>query len=201
MPEQQPIDDWLKALAQGDEQAVAEFWSEYGGRLNRLAERHLSPRLQRRVESDDVIQSVCRTFFRRAGAGQFELADAAALWTLLCAITLNKCRLLARFHGRERRSFDREQPLNGAAEAENAPNIEPLAAEPTPDQAAELADELTRLLSGLDTEEQQLVDWKLQECTNEEIAERMHCSERTVRRVLKRVQSHLQQKLTQPPAA
>ena len=49
---QPPMDDWLKALAQGDERAVAEFWQEYGERLNRLADKHLSPRLQRRQIQD-----------------------------------------------------------------------------------------------------------------------------------------------------
>lgn len=199
MSEQPPIDDWLNALARGDEQAVAEFWQEYGQRLNRLAEKHLSPRLQRRVESDDVIQSACRTFFRRAREGQFALSDAEALWRLLCIITLNKCRLLARYHGRERRSLAKEQPLGGA-DSQPALSGEPAADEPTPQEAAELSDELARLLSGLDAEERQLVDLKLQELTNEEIAAQMKCSERTVRRVLKRVQSHLEQKLTEPPA-
>ena len=196
MHEQQPADDWLRALVAGDEQAVAEFWQQYGERLNRLAERHLSPRLQRRVESDDVIQSACRTFFRRAQEGQFDLPDAEALWRLLCIITLNKCRMLARYHGRERRSLAREQPLGGAADESTAPH-EPAAGEAPPDQAAELADELSQLLAGLDAEEQQLVDLKLQELTNDEIAARMNCSERTVRRILKRVQTHLQHKLLQ----
>ena len=199
MLEQPPINAWLNALVEGDERAVAEFWQTYGDRLNRLADRHLSPRLQRRVESDDVIQSVCRTFFRRAREGQFELPDAEALWRLLCVITLNKCRLLARFHGRARRGLDREQPWNGSAGADNSSPCEPAADDPAPDEAAELADELARLVSGLDAEEQQLVELKLQEHTNEEIAAQLHCSERTVRRVLQRVQSHLRQKLTEPP--
>src|SRR5262245_55085008 len=196
--DQPPQDAWLTALVDGEEAAVAEFWREYGDRLSRLADRHLSPQLQRRVGSDDVIQSVCRTFFRRAREGQFNLPDAEALWRLLCVITLTKCRLLARFHGRERRGLDREQPL--AAPAGQAAPPEPAADAAPPDQAAELADELSRLLSGLDAEGQQLVELKLQERTNDEIAAEMHCSERTVRRVLKRVQSHLRQLLEEPPS-
>ena len=197
MPEPQPIEAQLSALVDGEPEAVAEFWREYGPRLNRLADRHLSRRLQQRVASDDVIQSVCRTFFRRAREGEFRLPDTEALWRLLCVITLNKCRLLARFHGRERRGVDREEPLVAAAGDGAAPR-EPVGSEPAPDQAAELADELSRLLAGLDAEEQQLVELKLQEHTNDEIAEQMKCSERTVRRVLQRVQSHLRQKLTEP---
>jgi len=182
--------EWLQALVDGDDRTVAEFWEQYGQRLNRLAERHLSPRLNRRVGADDVVQSVCRTFFRRAREGQFELSDAEALWRLLCVITLTKCRLIARFHGRDRRGLDREQSLDGKPEAGLASG-DVVAADLPPDRAAEMDDELQRLLSALDPEEQQLVDLKLQEHTNEEIARHLGCSDRTVRRMLKRVQSRL----------
>src|SRR5262245_53695253 len=188
--DQPPQDAWLTALVDGEEAAVAEFWREYGGRLNRLADRHLSPQLQRRVGSDDVIQSVCRTFFRRAREGQFKLPDAEALWRLLCVITLTKCRLVARFHLRGRRTLDREQPLDGRP-GETAGPAEAVAAQLPPDQSAEMGDELARLLAALDPEEQQVVDLKLQEHTNGEIAQKTGCSERTVRRIVQRVQSRL----------
>lgn len=191
-----PVDQWLQAVVEGDELAVAEFWQKYGERLNRLAESRLSSRLARRVGADDVVQSVCRTFFRRAREGQFDLADAEALWRLLCVITVTKCRMTARFHGRERRGLDREQPLDGKPGDSFSP-CEAAAADLPPDKAAEMDDELARLLGVLDPEEQQLVDLKLQEHTNEEIAKQLGCSERTVRRVLKRVQGRLREILAE----
>jgi RNA polymerase sigma factor (sigma-70 family) len=190
--EQPGSDAWLSGLLAGDEQIVAEFWQEYGGRLQRLAERHLSPQLQRRVASDDVIQSVCRTFFRRAREGQFSLPDAEQLWRLLCVITLTKCRLLARYHGRERRATGREQQPH-----DSQVSCEPAAHDPAPEEAAELADELARLMASLDAEEQQVVELKLQELTNDEVAKRLGCSERTVRRVLKRAQTRLERAFEQ----
>jgi RNA polymerase sigma factor (sigma-70 family) len=186
-----PMNDWLQAVTDGDEQAVAEFWQQYGERLNRLAQTRLSPRLAQRVGADDVVQSVCRTFFRRAREGQFELSDAESLWRLLCAITLTKCRLTARFHGRQRRGISREQPLEGLPGDSVAPQI--AGNDPAPDEAAEMDEELQRLLGAFDPEERQVVDLKLQEQTNDEIAQQMGCSERTVRRVLKRVQSRLRE--------
>ena len=86
---------------------------------------------------------------------------------------------------------DREQPLDAAPGDSIGPGNALAGGEPPPDEAAELDDELQRLLSGLDPEEQQVVDLKLQEHTNEEIAEKVGCSERTIRRVLARVQSRL----------
>jgi RNA polymerase sigma factor (sigma-70 family) len=188
-----PLDstsEWLRALVEGDERTVADFWDEFGPRLNQLAERHLSPRLKQRVGAEDVVQSVCRTFFRRARQEQFALADAEALWRLLCVITLTKCRLVARFHLRGRRALDREQPLDGRPGETTGP-AEAVAADPPPDQSAEMGDELARILSALDPEEQQVVDLKLQEHTNGEIAQKTGCSERTVRRIVQRVQSRL----------
>ena len=185
-----PKADWLQALVEGDERTVADFWEQYGQRLNHLAQKHLSPRLNQRVGADDIVQSVCRTFFRRAREGQFELSDAEALWRLLCVITLTKCRLMARFHGRERRGLHREQPLDDTRGGSAAP-CDAASDELPPDQAVEMDDELKRLLSAFDPEEQRLVDLKLQEMTNGEIARHIGCSERTVRRVLKRVQSRL----------
>ena len=48
-----------------------------------------------------------------------------------------------------------------------------------------------RLLASFDEEERQIIDLKLQDYTHEEVAQRLGSSERTVRRILKRVQSRL----------
>jgi RNA polymerase sigma factor (sigma-70 family) len=66
------------------------------------------------------------------------------------------------------------------------------AVEPTPDEAVELADELRRLMDGMDEEERQIVMLRMEEYTYPEIAERIGRSKRTVRRIVKRVQSRLQ---------
>ena len=80
----------VRGLREGDPQIVEEFCEQYGALLQQLADKHLSEDLRRRVGPEDVVQSVCRTFLRRARAGEFELADSEGLWRLLCAITLTK---------------------------------------------------------------------------------------------------------------
>src|SRR5439155_16100737 len=123
--------------------------------------------------------------------GEFQLADSEALWRLLCAITLTKVREQVRFHQRRKRGLDQEvQP-----EAESRPgaaHFEPVDPGPSPAEAAEFADQFQQLMASLDDEERQLVDLKLQQYTNEEAAERLGCSERTVRRLLKRMQDRLE---------
>lgn len=188
-------DDWdamVAGLRTGDEAAVRQFCRQYGEALERLAERNLARRVLRRVGPDDVAQSACRTFLRRARIGEFELGDTKSLWGILCAITLTKVREQMRFHLRGKRGLDREvhpsadDSLGGQSAFFNRPSDEA-----TPADAAEFADQFTRLIESLDEEQRQLVDLKLQQCTNPEIAERMGLSERTVRRILKRVQAAL----------
>ena len=62
---------------------------------------------------------------------------------------------------------------------------------PDPAQAAAFADQFEQLLQSLDPEERQIVDLKLQQFTNDQVAEQMNCLSRTVTRLLKRVQSRL----------
>lgn len=188
---------WVRRLAEGDEQVVNEFWGQYGHRLQGLAAQHLTARLYRREGPEDVVQSVCRTFLRRARAGQFELADSESLWRLLCAITLTKVREKARYHHRQKRQFDRERFLDAASDDSRAAGPQIAASEPTPAEAAEFADQLQQLLGAMDEEERRLVEMKLEGYTNQEMADKLGCSERTVRRILKRVQSQLARTLEQ----
>jgi RNA polymerase sigma factor (sigma-70 family) len=181
----------IQGLWTGDRQSVQDFCAEYGSALERLADKHLPAALRRRIGPEDVVQSACRTFMRRARLGEFKLADSDSLWRLLCAITLTKVREQARYHLRQRRGVDQEVALNPTPDDSSGPGFQPAAHEPTPAEAAEFADQFQHVVAQLDDEERQVVDLKLQECTNEEVALRMGCSERTVRRILKRVQTHL----------
>ncbi len=190
----QTEDDWpdlIQGLRQGNRQIVQQFCEQYGAMLHQVAEKHLVGPVRRRVGPEDVVQSACRTFLRRAQAGEFQLADSEALWRLLCAITLTKVREQVRFHRRRKRGVDQEVQL----EAESLPgsgHFEPVAPGPSPAEAAAFADQFQQLMASLDDEERQLVDLKLQQYTNDEVAEHLGCSERTVRRILKRVQDRLE---------
>jgi RNA polymerase sigma factor (sigma-70 family) len=180
----------IRGLRDGDPGALREFYEGYAGALHRLAEKHLPAALRRRVGPEDVAQSACRTFLRRARDGEFQLADSEGLWRLLCAITLTKVRQQARFHLRRKRGLGREvhaylAPGDSAAEV---PLADPA---PSPEGAAEFADQFQQLLACLTEEERRVVDLKLQGYTNDEVAEQLGCSERTVRRLLNRIKDQL----------
>lgn len=179
----------IDGLRTGDGEAGRAFWNQYGPALERIAGDYLAGAVRRRVGPEDVVQSVCRTFLRRAREGEFRLEDAEDLWRLLCAITLTKVREQVRYQQRKKRSTAQEQDI--AADDDARGVAEPAAPGPTPAEAAEFADLFEQLLASLDEEERQIVDLKLQEHTHLEIARQLKSSERTVRRILHRVKERL----------
>lgn len=179
---------WLEQLLEGRDDVVQQFWNQYGGRLGRLAGKQLNRNLERRVDADDVVQSACRTFFRRAGAGQFKLDESESLWRLLCAIVVNKAKMKIRFHLQGKRGVNQEEHLSDGEARQ--PQIG-VSSEPAPEDVAEYNDQFEHLMQSLDQEEQQIIQLKLEDLTNDEIAGKLGCSERTVRRVFSRIRSRL----------
>src|SRR5436305_1791131 len=125
---------WIQRFRAGDPEVVRQFWDQYGPLLHRVAAKHLEGRLRRRVGPEDVVQSACRTFFRRAQGGQFELDDSEGLWRLLCAITLTKIREQARYHMRQKRGLDQEQPLAAGDGLDSTSGFDVAAPGPAPDE-------------------------------------------------------------------
>lgn len=179
-------DSWPKLFQQvrsGDDRACFEFWNQYGPMIERVAKRQLSSGMMRRVGPESVMLSACRTFFRRAQAGEFDLPDTESLWRLLCAITVNKVRMKARYHNQQKRG------LGAEVHPEAMPDVAGREVDPAADLVFE--EELQQLLGQFEGEEQQVLELKLEQLSNTEIAERMKCSERTVRRMMNRIESRL----------
>lgn len=175
---------WVQELVAGNDEVVEEFWNLYGPNLQRLAKSRMSPGLQRRLGPEDVVQSVCRTFVRRAQLGEFHLEDRDALWRLLCAITLTKVRQHARFHYRKRRGVNQEESVGHVKDVPREHREDRFASsEPTPDEAVAFAEQMQHLFDDLDEEERRLIQLKLDGVDPNEIAKALGCSKRTVRRL------------------
>src|SRR5262245_48945137 len=84
--------DLLHLLARwrdGDQQAATDLYQRYADRLIALARNYLSAKVAPRLDAEDVVQSVVRSFFHRARAGRFAVDQSDELWRLLVAITLH----------------------------------------------------------------------------------------------------------------
>jgi len=72
-----------------------------------VAASQTSSDLAQRVDPEDIVQSVFRTFFRRATLGQYTVPEGEELWKLLLVIALNKIRATGAFHRAEKRDVKR----------------------------------------------------------------------------------------------
>ena len=184
----------LERVRTGDEQAAADLFDRYVNRLIGLTRNRLSGKLARRVDPEDIVQSAYRSFFLRAQDGQFTLERSGDLWRLLTAITLNKLRMQAKYHGAQKRSMGDEESIASGSMYGVAP--ERVATEPTPDDAAALEEQLERIMGALKPLERQMLEMRLQSYTIDEIAAEVGRSERTVRRLLDRLKTYLEQELS-----
>ncbi len=176
--------DLMARWQAGDQGAAEELFRRYAGRLQALVRSRLSARLARHVDPEDVVQSVYQSFFVGARDGRFVLSRGGDLWRLLVSITLNKLCRRAEQEAAPKRSAGLGRRRRGGLEG--AP-----ARDPTPAEAAGLADTLEQALRGLSPAQRRMVELRLQGYALEEIALDAHRSERTVRRLLDRVKDRL----------
>jgi RNA polymerase sigma factor (sigma-70 family) len=190
----------LERFRGGDDLAAAEIFDRYFRRLTALARSRLSPRLAQRTDPEDIVLSVYRSFFVDARRGRYTLSRGGDLWRLLAAIARHKLSRQARSQGADRRSVALEIPLDQVDEGRFAGRQH----DPTPEEAAALADELEWVLAQLDRFGRRVLELRLQGLKVSEIAADTGRAERSVRRSLARIrtllaQRHLEAESAGPP--
>jgi RNA polymerase sigma-70 factor (ECF subfamily) len=102
----------LRRFQGGEQDAATQLFLKYASRLRALAASQTSPALASRFDPEDVVQSVFRTFFRRASKGLYEVPEGDELWQLLLVLALNKIRELGTFHRAQKRDVGRTAGSN-----------------------------------------------------------------------------------------
>src|SRR5262245_32980185 len=185
--------DWLLRWQGGDQQAAHVLFDRYADQLIALARSHLSAKMSQRIDPEDVVQSVYRSFFDRARKGTFEFENGGDIWRLLVAMTLHKLRdqvdrqMAAKRNVNAEINFGSEDSLFGIQARAFSRN-------PSPVMAAVLADELTGIMQNLEPVQRRMLELRLQGHNLYEIAEATQFTQRTVRRVLDRVKEQLMQR-------
>jgi RNA polymerase sigma-70 factor, ECF subfamily len=144
------------------------------------------------VDAEDVVQSVFKSFFGRLNDGQFELRTWDSLWSLLVVMTLRKCRRQVKYFLGPWRDVRREAAPLPSVE-ESMASCVALAQEPTPAEAAQLAEMVEQAMRPLKQRERLIFELHLQGHAVEAICTQVQRSEYTVRDVLKRIEKHLEQ--------
>jgi len=170
----------------GDQGAAAKLYYRYVERLVNLAQRRLSSKLAARVDPEDIVQSVFRSFFLRAKQGKFVFKGDDDIWKLLVQITIHKTLKQVAHHRRGKRDAAAEVP---AIAGDVDLLVSYLSREPTPEEAAIFVDELAFFLRNQRPEDGKIIEMRLEGFDQVEIAERLGVSDRTIRRLMERIRS------------
>jgi RNA polymerase sigma-70 factor (ECF subfamily) len=195
-PSQQAVGDsafgnLMERLRHGDGEAALQVFQQFAFRLVALAHSRLSSQLRQKVDAEDVLQSVFRSFFDGHAQGRFRLVSWDSLWGLLADITLRKCAGKAEYFHASRRNVDREVS-SAARPDDSASSWQGLSREPTPEEAACLSETVELLLRDLNPRERDIVVLTLQGYSIPEISASIGRTERSVYRILARVRHRLE---------
>jgi RNA polymerase sigma factor (sigma-70 family) len=184
---------WIEELKAGEAgEAQERLWNRYFARLVTVARSKLGINPRREADEEDVALSALETFFRGVSEGRFpKLRDRNNLWPLLVQITSRKAfnqvrdvRVQKRGGGKVRGESVWER---GHAESAAAGIDQLIGNEPTPQFAAQLAEQCRMLLVPLNEELRAVARLKLEGYTTQEIADRLTTSPRTIERRLESI--------------
>lgn len=191
------VTNWIGQLRAGDQQAAQKLWERYVQRLLGLARRKLGHAPRRAADEDDVVQSAFANLFLGVRQGRFpKLDDRHDLWQVLVLLTDRRATDQLRRAGRRRDMEIGESKLSAPQDSQShqAGFAQIAAQEPTPDFAAQVAEQYQGLLASLgDDTLRQIAQWKMEGFTNEEIAQKLGCVTRTVERKLEMIRQRWQE--------
>ena len=183
----------LRRLRGGCEDAATQLYLRYAQRLLALIRSRASPQVRRRVEPEDLVQSVFRRFFRRVRQGDYDVPAGEELWGLFLVIALNRIRAEEKYQRADKR--DVRRVIGSADEATRQ------AADPHDDSAfAVLQLTIQEALDLLPPGQREMLELRIQGHEVAEIAARTGRSKRTVERILQEVRARLRALLESAPA-
>ena len=186
MPVSDSVTLWINQVKGGERAGVRELLERYFQRLVQLARSRFQGRPALAGYDEDVALSAFKSLCLGAERGRFpDLDDRDDLWRLLAVLTIRKAIDVQRRH--------RAREMSGEPDLEQF-----LSDEPPPELVAEMTEDYQRLLGRLDDAElRSIALWKVEGCSNEEIADRLGCVVRTVERKLQRIRIILAEATTE----
>jgi len=182
---------WIQQLKEGDQEAARQLWSEYFERLLMAARQRLGEGPRRVADEEDVVVSVFDSLCRGAAKGRFDqLTDRQDLWMLLLTITRQKSVDEIRRRTRQKRgggAVRGESVFAREVDESAAVGISELTSdEPTPDLLVSAEDNFRYLLGLLrDDTLRRVAHLRMEGHTDDEIADQLNVSKRTIERKLK----------------
>jgi DNA-directed RNA polymerase specialized sigma24 family protein len=159
----EPVESWIERLERGSETAAHHVWNAYFDRLVRLAERRMNVR--QAADGEDVALSAIHSLINGVRQGRFEeISGTDSIWRLLVVLTVRKALRHVEHEGAQKRNVNKRV---------------------TPEMIVMLDEQCQCLLDSLDDEVlREVAVCKLNGDTTAEIAAKINCVPRTVRRYL-----------------
>lgn len=177
----------LDRIRAGHDDAATQLYLRYAGRLRALAAQRTAADLKSRVDPEDIVQSVFRTFFRRVARGEYSVPEGEELWKLFLVIALNKVRATGAFHHAAMR--DTRQTAGGEA-------VSDAVARSDDDEAlATLRMTISDMLNDMPESSREVIALRIEGHEVNTIAERTGRAKRSVERVLQEFRNALTQEL------
>jgi DNA-directed RNA polymerase specialized sigma24 family protein len=201
MSEPGSVTQWIAQLKAGDRVAAQALWEGCYRQLVARARAKLAGAPRRAADEEDVALSAFDSFYRAAEQGHFpQLHDREDLWQLLMLIVDRKAINLIHAERRQRRGGGKVLDEAALAGGATATSVTALAwvpgQEPSPEFAAQAADEYRRLLHILaDADLQRVAVQKMAGYSVEEIAAEMKRAPRTIKRWLQLIRRTWKQEL------
>jgi RNA polymerase sigma-70 factor (ECF subfamily) len=173
----------LDRIRTGDQDAALQLYFRYATRLIQLASKKTPADLAPRFDPEDIVQSVFRTFFRRAAKGQYEAPEGDELWKLLMVMALNKVRSKGKYHRSSKRDVRKTQALSEGNEQLNDHNFE--------EAKSILCMSVEEMILNQPPSHRSIIRLRIDGLEVQAIADREHRSKRTVERILQSFRKQL----------
>jgi RNA polymerase sigma factor (sigma-70 family) len=183
--DQQEFEALLERVRDGSEDAARQLLERYGRHLLAVIRQKLSVHLRSVFDSLDFLQDVWASFF--AGELDHSFRDPNALITFLVRMARNKVADEVRKRlGGGKSDITREHSLDGSARFEAAGLTD---ATPPPGELAAAREQWDRLVAGRPFHHVRILEMRRQGYKHAEIAAALGLNERTVRRLIHKIDS------------
>jgi len=177
--------DLVVQLQAGDELAATTLYQRYAEQLRALAAADQPLAFACRLDPEDIVQSVFRTFFRRVLIDYYDVPPGEDLWQLFLVIGLNKIRNVGKFHRAQKRDAFRTVHIGTDSEVHGA------GATPSSVDWATLKQVIDEMLMGLPETFGAVVQLRIEGYDVGEIAKRLGRAKRSVERILQEFRQQL----------
>jgi RNA polymerase sigma factor (sigma-70 family) len=177
--EQSELRRFIARIRDGDQDAARELLLRYEPKIRLVVRRQLPRLLRSRFDSQDFVQSIWGSFFRRMRANPSELEDPRSLIAILVQAARHKVIDEFRRASGPKRDVRREESIWDGARPRDITDLCD-----SPSEVAEASEALGRLRALIPADRRMVLDLKAAGLSSKEIAGQVGLSERTVRRVI-----------------